>query len=73
MSVRSAAALAAICAAALLAGTAPAAGQQRMRVGGKAMLTCPASIAYGERGAGTVTPPNATLLFEVELLEIVGR
>jgi FKBP-type peptidyl-prolyl cis-trans isomerase FkpA len=46
-------------------------GLQRMRVGGKAMFMCPASIAYGERGAGTVIPPNATLLFEVELLDIV--
>jgi FKBP-type peptidyl-prolyl cis-trans isomerase FkpA len=48
-------------------------GVQRMKVGGKAKLTCPAVIAYGERGAGSVVPPNATLQFEVELLAINGR
>ena len=45
-------------------------GVQKMKVGGKAKLTCPAAIAYGARGAGGVIPPNATLLFEVELLAI---
>ena len=48
-------------------------GVQRIKVGGKAKLTCPPSIAYGERGAGGVIPPNATLQFEVELLAIKGR
>jgi len=48
-------------------------GVQRIKVGGKAKLTCPASIAYGARGAGGVIPPHATLLFEVELLGINGK
>ena len=45
-------------------------GVQRIKVGGKAKLTCPPSIAYGTRGAGGVIPPNATLHFEVELVAI---
>ena len=45
-------------------------GVQLMKIGGKARLTCPPAIAYGERGAGGVIPPNATLQFEIELLSI---
>ena len=48
-------------------------GVQRMKVGGKAKLTCPPGIAYGQRGAGGVIPPNATLDFEIELLDIARR
>ena len=45
-------------------------GVQRMKVGGKAELVCPPELAYGDRGAGGVIPPGATLKFEIELLEI---
>jgi FKBP-type peptidyl-prolyl cis-trans isomerase FkpA len=43
---------------------------QMMKVGGKARITCPSQLAYGERGAGSVIPPNATLMFDIELLGI---
>jgi len=46
-------------------------GVPLMKPGGKARLTCPPATAYGERGAGGVIPPNATLSFEIELLSIV--
>lgn len=46
-------------------------GVQRMKTGGKAKLTCPPGIAYGQRGAGGVIPPNATLMFDIELLEVM--
>ena len=43
-------------------------GVQKIKVGGKAKLTCPSAIAYGRAGAGNDIPPNTTLVFEVELL-----
>ncbi|HEU5197833.1 MAG TPA: FKBP-type peptidyl-prolyl cis-trans isomerase [Methylomirabilota bacterium] len=46
-------------------------GVQQMKVGGKSRLVCPADVAYGERGAPPKIKPGATLVFEVELLEIV--
>lgn len=48
-------------------------GVQRIKVGGKARLTCPAAIAYGDRGAGGAIPPGAILRFEVELLGIEAK
>jgi FKBP-type peptidyl-prolyl cis-trans isomerase FkpA/FKBP-type peptidyl-prolyl cis-trans isomerase FklB len=46
-------------------------GLQEVKVGGKARLVCPASIAYGDRGSPPTIKPGATLVFDVELLEIV--
>jgi len=46
-------------------------GVQQMKVGGKSRLVCPSEVAYGERGAPPRIKPGATLVFEVELLEIV--
>ena|SRR5688572_18353137 len=45
-------------------------GVAGMKVGGQRTLTIPASMGYGARGAGGVIPPNATLLFDVELLDV---
>ena len=45
-------------------------GVQKMKVGGEATLVCPPSIAYGERGAPGAIPPNAALVFKVELLGV---
>lgn len=46
-------------------------GVQKMKVGGTAQLTCPAELAYGEQGSPPTIPGNSTLVFDVELLDIV--
>jgi len=48
-------------------------GVQQMKVGSKSKLVCPSTIAYGDKGAPPMIKPGATLVFEVELLEIVTK
>ena len=48
-------------------------GVQKMKAGGRAKLVCPSSIAYGDRGSPPKIPPGATLVFDVELRDVVRR
>src|SRR5262249_27910820 len=48
-------------------------GLQKMKVGGKAKLVCPSTIAYGDQGRPPKIPGGATLVFQVELIEIVNK
>jgi FKBP-type peptidyl-prolyl cis-trans isomerase len=48
-------------------------GVQTMKVGGKAQFVCPASLAYGPNGSPPTIPPQSTLVFDVELLDIVKQ
>lgn len=45
-------------------------GVKGMKVGGKRKLTIPSELGYGDKGAGSVIPPGATLIFEIDLLEV---
>jgi len=47
-------------------------GIQQMKVGGKSKLICPSSLAYRDKGSPPLIKPGATLVFEVELLEIIA-
>lgn len=44
-----------------------------MRAGGRRKLTVPPELGYGARGAGNVIPPNAVLIFDIELLNVMGK
>lgn len=48
-------------------------GLQKMKPGGKARLVCPSDIAYGDRGQPPVIPGGATLVFDIELVSVVGK
>jgi len=47
-------------------------GVQQMKVGGKSKLVCPSNLAYRDKGLPPLIKPGATLVFEIELLEIVA-